>query len=78
MAVRIFGLTSEKSSKMWDSIIRLYTGYTDEAELSEVESKAQLLGCIRVIDYMRRHPELEDQQEAIRICMEDIEKIVCG
>ncbi|MBR0120030.1 MAG: hypothetical protein IJM01_07900 [Eubacterium sp.] len=34
MAVRIFGLTSEKSSKMWDSMIRLYTGYTDEAELT--------------------------------------------
>ena len=77
MAVRIFGLTSEKSAKMWDGMIRLYTGYTDEAELSEVESKAQLLGCIRVIDYMRRHSELEDQQEAIRICMEDIEKIAC-
>ena len=75
-AAEMFGLTLQKAAKMWDSMLREYTECGDERQLAEVERKAQLLGCIRVIHYMRQHTEIEDRTEAIRICIEDIETIV--
>ena len=77
-SVLMFGLTAEKAARMWDEMLRLYLDTSDEGELAKTEKRAQLFGCLRVIDFMRRHPELEDQKEAIQICMEDIRDAVTG
>jgi hypothetical protein len=47
--------------------------YTGEDE-KEITRKAQILGCIRILDYADRQPELPDRDLIIKICTEDILK----
>lgn len=74
LSVSMFGLTVEKAARMWDSILKKYTGSQKREYLDKIEESSLILGCIRVIDYMNRHPELPDQEKAVQICVEDISR----
>ncbi len=72
ISVKMFGLTAEKASKMWEKMLKQYMGDVPKEELLLTEKNARTLGCIRVIHYMRKHPELVDQKKAMQICLDDI------
>ena len=73
MAAKFLGIDVETANRIWERTIKLYTEYTGEDE-KEITRKAQILGCIRILDYADRQPELPDRDLIIKICTEDILK----
>ena len=68
----LLGIDVETAALICDRMFALDLCDADEETIREVKGRAQILGCMRVIDYMDRHPELPDQQEVIRRCAEDM------
>lgn len=71
-AAHLLGIDVDTAARICDRMFRLYLVDADEETIREVTGRAQILGCIRVIDYMDRHPELPDQKKVIRRCVEDM------
>ena len=68
----------ETAAKICDRIFELYLGESNEETLLDVKNTAQLLGCIRIIDYVDRHTELpaSDRKKCIDRCVQDITELL--
>ena len=77
-AAYILGIDVETAAKICDRIFELYLGDTNEETLLDVKNTAQLLGCIRIIDYVDRHTELpaSDRKKCTDRCVQDITKLL--
>ena len=71
-AAHLLGIDVETAALICDRMFRLYLRDADEERIREITGRAQILGCIRVIDYMDRHPEIPDQKKVINRCVEDM------
>jgi len=76
MTAHILGIDVETAAKICDRMFELYLDGADEETIRKVKDKAQLLGCIRIIDYMDRHPEIPDGKRCIEICVRDMVKLL--
>ncbi len=71
-AAYMLGIDVETAAKICDRIFELYLDEANEEMLCNTKIKAQLLGCVRIIDFMDRHPELPDRKKCIDRCVQDI------
>ena len=72
----MFGIDVETAAKICDRIFELYLDEANEETLHDAKIRAQLLGCIRIIDFMDRHTELPDRKKCSDRCVQDIGKIL--
>jgi uncharacterized protein (TIGR02172 family) len=75
-AAYMLGIDVETAARICDRIFELYLDGADEETIREAKNDAQLLGCIRVIDYMDRHPELPDGEKCIDRCVRDMTELL--
>ena len=75
MAALFLGIDVETAKRIWDGMLARYLEYTKEDE-KEVTRMAQLLGCIRIIDYADRQREIPERDLIIKTCTEDILKVL--
>ena len=73
-AAHFLGITVDMASKICDRSFELYLDGDDEKTIEDTKRRAQLLGCIRIIDFMDRHTEIPDRQECIDFCVRDMTK----
>ena len=73
-AAEFLGLDVDTASRLWDRILELYMGDADETEKMETERRAQIFGCVRIIDYFDRHKDHPDWQLGIDTCVWGITK----
>ncbi len=73
MAAKFLGIDVETANRIWERTIKLYTEYTGEDE-KEITRKAQILGCIRILDYADRQIGIQDREIILKTCKEDILK----
>ena len=61
---------------MWkricDRSFELYLDKADAETIQDTKNRAQLLGCIRIIDYMDNTPGVPDKEPVIDRCIRDI------
>ena len=74
MSAQMLGIDVETAARICDRIFELYLDHTDEATIQAAKRRAQLLGCIRIIDFMTRHTEIpdSDRQKCFDHCVRDI------
>lgn len=77
-AAFMLGIDVETAAKICDRIFELYLDGANEETLLEVKNTAQLLGCIRIIDYVDRHTELpaSDRKKCVDRCIQDITRLL--
>ena len=76
MAAAFLGIYVETAATICDRMFALYLEGADEETIRSTKRRAQLFGCIRVVDYMDRHSELPDRQRCIDRCVQDIQNIL--
>ena len=72
-AATFLGITVETAGRLWERTLELYLENTGEDE-KEITKMAQILGCIRVIDYADRRPDIPERDNIVQTCVEDILK----
>lgn len=77
-AAYMLGIDVETAAKICDRIFELYLDGANEEKLREAKHAAQLLGCIRIIDYVDRHTDLPapDRKKVTERCVQDITKLL--
>ena len=75
-AAYMLGIDVETAARICDRILELYLDEANEEMLCDTKHNAQLLGCVRIIDYMDRHPEFPDRQKCVDRCVQDITKLI--
>ena len=75
-AAHLLGIDVEMAANICDRVFELYLDKADDAAIQATKRRAQLLGCIRVIDYMNRHTELPERQKCIDKCLQDMLQIL--
>ena len=71
-AAAFIGITPETGRKIWDKTLRLYYLEASEKELGMIGKKAQILGCIRIINFMNRHKDHPGYETVVTRCLEDL------
>ena len=73
-AAAFLGIDVDTAARIWDRTLELYTeGAGEEARL-DTERRAQIFGCIRIIDFFDRHREHPAREMGIETCVRDITK----
>ena len=77
-AAYMLGIDVETAAKICDRVFELYLDGANEEKLCEAKHTAQLLGCIRIIDYVDRHTDLpaQDRKKVTDRCVQDITKLL--
>lgn len=74
-AAAFLGIDTETACRLWDETLTQYLQGSGAGNRRNIEEKAQILGCIRIIDYMSRgnHPA---KGRAIDQCLHDISAVL--
>jgi len=76
-AAAFLGISVETAHYIWDKSLKLYLGTEDPKILEETTHKAQLLGCMRIINYLSRQIDtFPPARHVIECCLKDVEKLV--
>lgn len=73
-AAAFLGIDVDTATRLWDRTLELYTEDSGEAARLDTEKRAQIFGCIRIIDFFDRYRELPDREMGIETCVRDITK----
>ena len=71
-AAAFIGISVDMGREIWEKTIRLYYSDASDEELCRIEKKAQILGCVRIINFMNRHREHPAYEAAVSRCLKDI------
>ena len=75
-AAAFLGTDVKTCNEIWDKTSKLYYPDADDATLAKVERNAQILGCIRILDYTNRHKDHPAHDRIVEQCLIDINKRV--
>lgn len=75
-AAAFLGITVETGRKIWDKTLRLYYHEANEDELQMIARKAQIMGCIRIINFMNRQKDHPAYEKSVSRCLKDIKEKV--
>ena len=75
-AAHILGVDVETAARICDRTFEQYLSGSDEKTIRETKNRAQVLGCIRVIDFMDRHKELPQREMCTDRCVKDMTAIL--
>lgn len=73
-AAAFLGIDVATAARLWNRTIELYTGDAGEEARLDTERRAQIFGCIRIIDFFDRHREHPAREMGIETCVRDITK----
>ncbi len=71
-AAAFLGIDVETATHIWERTLKLYLGDKYENEAKETARMAQVLGCIRIMDFADRRPEIPDRDSILKTCRTDI------
>ena len=72
-AAGFLGIDVETAKRIWERTLSRYLEFTGE-DAQEITKTAQMLGCLRILDYADRRPEIPQRDLIIKVCTEDILK----
>ena len=72
-AAEFLGIDVETAKRIWERTLQLYLESTGE-DAQEITKTAQTLGCLRILDYADRRPEIPQRELIVKRCTEDILK----
>ena len=77
-AALFLGIDVETAFTLWEKTLECYMETAPEAGESkeDVARRAQILGCIRIIDYIDRRKEAPDREKCINTCVSDITQLI--
>ena len=76
-AALFLGIDVETAYTLWDKTLERYMETAGAGEDKEdVARRAQILGCIRIIDYIDRHKDAPDREKCISTCVDDISRLI--
>ena len=73
-AAAFLGIDVDTAARLWNRTLELYTSGAGESVRLDIERKAQIFGCIRIIAYFDSHKEHPDWKMGIETCVRDITK----
>ncbi len=71
-AAAFLGIDIETANRICDRTFAGYLGDVSESERKTIEKKARILGCVRIIEFMKRKGEEGVKQFVIDRCVSDI------
>lgn len=71
-AAAFLGIDVETSYRICDRTMELYLDEAEPAQRAQIVQKAQIFGCVRIIDYMIRNQDLPKRDAVIERCLQDI------
>ncbi len=71
-AAAFLGIDVETCYRLFNLTMEHYLNEAGPEERSETIRKARIFGCVRIIDYIARHPELPARERIIERCLKDI------
>ena len=71
-AAMFLGIDVDTAYRIWDRTLELYLGDTDQAAAMDTIRKAELFGCVRIIDFANRHKEMPEREKCLKTCIADI------
>ena len=74
-AAHFLGTDVGTAERICDRTFELYLESDKNAHIEDVMNTARLLGCIRIIDFMKRHSDHPASGYTIECCRRDIEKL---
>ena len=75
-AAMFLGIDVDTAYRIWDRTLELYMGDTDHADVLDTARKAQIFGCIRIMDFVDRHKEMPDREKCLKTCTADITELM--
>lgn len=75
-AARFLGIDVDTAFRIWDRTLELYMGDADNKDVLDTARKAQIFGCIRIIDFVDRHREMPDREKCLKTCIDDITRLI--
>ena len=72
-AAEFLGIDVETAKRIWERTLQLYLESTGE-DAQEITKTARTLGCLRILDYADRRPEIPQRELIVKRCTEDILK----
>jgi hypothetical protein len=70
------GIDVDTAYRLWDRTLELYMGGADHKAVLDTARKAQIFGCIRIIDFVDRHKEMPDREKCLKTCTADITELM--
>ncbi len=71
-AAVFLGIDVDTATRLWERTLQHYLGDAFENDAKETTKMAQILGCIRIIDFADRRPEQPDRDLILKTCTDDI------
>lgn len=75
-AAMFLGIDVDTAFRIWDRTLELYMGDADNMDVLDTARKAQIFGCIRIIDFVDRHREMPDREKCLKTCIADITRLI--
>ena len=66
------GISQKSCRRIWERMLELYSGGADEETRMAIERKVRTLGCLWIIDFMRKRPERESAAHSIEVSVNDV------
>ena len=71
-AAVFLGIDVDMAYRIWERTLDAYLGYVSPSKRDDVERKAQILGCVHIIDFAERRMKNEEGELCINVCTRDI------
>ena len=71
-AAAFLGISVDMGREIWDKTLKLYCSGAGEEIMKQVARDAQILGCVRIINFMNRHKEHPAYSKSVDHCLKDI------
>ncbi|MBO6215019.1 MAG: phosphotransferase [Lachnospiraceae bacterium] len=71
-AAAFLGIDVDMAYRIWERMLDAYLGDVFHSRRDDVERKAQILGCVRIIDFAERRMKNEEGELCINVCTGDI------
>ena len=68
-AAHFLGIDSKTAFKIYEKTLALYL---EDINDKDYENRARILGCIRIMDYIKRHSEKQIREKVSNACLKDI------
>ncbi len=75
-AALFLGIDVETAYRIFDRTLDAYLGEEERIKRDEIAKRAQILGCVRIIDYAIRHMHSEEGKLCLDACSKDLSSLL--
>ena len=76
MALTFLGIDDKTAKGLWKGTLDYSLGDVNESVRRDVTNRAQILGCVRIIDYINRRKEAPERELVLTKCFEDLRRLL--